>query len=255
MPRSARHPYLDHDGVLAFAHRGGAVDFPENTMLAFEGAAQMGYRYIETDVHLTKDGVLLSFHDEILDRVTDGKGRINELTYDEVKQAKIGGEHAIPLFEELLTTLPDIRLNVDTKADETVAPLIKMLDKHKAWDRVGIGSFSQKRLNFIRAEKGDTVCLSMAAPKIAQVRFRSWGVPFLPVPDAQCAQVPINVGAIPVVRENFVKTAHRHDMQVHVWTIDDEADMNWLLDIGVDGIMTDKPALLKQVLQQRGLWS
>ncbi len=251
---TAKHPYLDHDGVLAFAHRGGAVEFPENTMLAFEGAIKMGYRYLETDVHLTKDGVLLAFHDDILDRVTDGQGAIADLTYDEVKKAKIGGVHPIPLFEELLLSFPDIKLNVDTKADGSVVPLLKILEDNDAFDRVGIGSFSQKRLNYIRKEKGDRVCLSMAAPKIAQLRFRSWGMP-LPIPNAQCAQVPINVGALPVVRKSFVDCAHRHGMQVHVWTIDDQEEMNWLLDLGVDGIMTDRPALLKQVLTERGLWS
>ncbi len=251
---TAKHPYLDHDGVLAFAHRGGAVEFPENTMVAFEGAIKMGYRYLETDVHLTKDGVLLAFHDDILDRVTDGQGAIADLTYDEVKKAKIGGVHAIPLFEELLVSYPDIKLNVDTKADGSVTPLLRILADNDAFDRVGIGSFSQKRLNFIRKEMGDKVCLSMAAPKIAQLRFRSWGMP-LPVPNAQCAQVPINVGALPVVRKSFIDCAHNNGMQVHVWTIDDQAEMNWLLDLGVDGIMTDRPALLKQVLSERGLWS
>lgn len=251
---TAMHPYLDHDGVLAFAHRGGAVEFPENTMVAFEGAIKMGYHYLETDVHLTKDGVLLAFHDEILDRVTDGQGAIADLTYDEVRHAKIGGVHPIPLFEELLLSFPDTKLNIDTKADESVVPLLKILEDNNAFDRVGIGSFSQKRLNFIRKEKGDRACLSMAAPKVTQLRFRSWGLP-LPVPNAQCAQVPINVGKLPIVRQNFVDCAHNHDMQVHVWTIDDQDEMNWLLDLGVDGIMTDRPALLKQVLTERGLWS
>ena len=106
--RPAKYPFLEHDGVLAFAHRGGAGDAPENTMPAFQACVELGYTYVETDVHCTKDGKLVAFHDETLDRVTDRVGRISELTWNEVRQARVAGE-SIPLLEDILgKVVPDV---------------------------------------------------------------------------------------------------------------------------------------------------
>lgn len=254
MPASNTHPYLDWPGgIIAFAHRGGAVDFPENTMEAFQGAVDLGYRYIETDVHATKDGVLLAFHDDKLDRVTDRAGRINDLTYDEVRQARISGVHEIPLFEELLTSFPDIRINIDPKADPSVEPLMKALQVHNALDRVCVGSFSGKRLSYMRSELGQGLCTSMGPLDVGRLRFASWGLP-TGSHAARCAQVPIYQAGIKIVDKRFCDHAHAKGLQVHVWTIDDETEMDYLIKAGVDGIMTDKPALLKQVLQRHEQW-
>lgn len=252
--RPAKYPFLEHDGVLAFAHRGGADGWPENTMVAFEGAARLGYRYIETDVHCTRDGVLVAFHDDVLDRVTDGKGRIADLDYATVKAARVDGREPIPLMEELLGALPDMKINIDPKLDNAVEPLVDVIKRTGSIDRVCIGSFSGARLTRIRKMLGPALCTSMGPLDVTRLRAASYGLPVGGFA-VGCAQVPVTSHGLTVVDRRFVRAAHRRELQVHVWTIDDPDEMNRLLDLGVDGLMTDRPAVLKQVLQDRGLWA
>lgn len=143
---SVRHPYLDHPATIAFAHRGGAADGIENTTAAFRRAAHAGYRYFETDVHTTSDGRLVAFHDATLDRVTDARGRIAELPWSEVRRARVAGREPLPLFEELLETFPGARWNVDIKAASALVPLVELIRRTDAWDRVCVGSFSEARV-------------------------------------------------------------------------------------------------------------
>ena len=249
-----RFPFLDHPGPLAFAHRGGAGSWPENTMPAFEGAVAMGYRYLETDVHVTADGVLVAFHDDSLDRVTDREGKICDLPWSEVQRARVDGREPIPRFEDLLGAWPDVRINVDPKADRAVEPLAEALVRGHAIERVCIGAFSDRRLARLRARLGPRLCTSMGPVGVARLRAASAGLPVghLTVP---CAQVPVRAGRVTIVDERLVATAHDLGVQVHVWTIDDRAEMERLLDLGVDGIMTDDPATLRSVLEDRGQWS
>lgn len=248
-----RFAFLDHPGPLAFAHRGGAGDWPENTMPAFEGAVQMGYRYVETDVHVTADGVLLAFHDETLDRTTDRVGLIRDLPWREVKRARVQGLEPIPLLEDLLGAWPDLRVNIDPKHDSAVEPLVTAITRTGATSRVCVGSFSDRRLRRVRRLLGRALCTSLGPIGTARVRAASVGAPAGRFP-AGCVQVPTNFKGLKIVDERFVTTAHERDLQVHVWTVDDPQTMSELLDLGVDGIMTDRPAVLKEVLQGRGEW-
>src|SRR5450432_2302420 len=134
--------FLDWPAPIAFAHRGGAGDWPENTMPAFAGAVALGYRYVETDVHVTSDGVLLAFHDDHLDRVTDGTGAISDLPYAEVRTTLVDGREPIPRLDELLDAWPELRINIDAKHDEAVEPLAEVIEKANAIDRVCVASFS-----------------------------------------------------------------------------------------------------------------
>lgn len=222
-------------------------------MGAFQGAIDLGYRYLETDVHATSDGVLMAFHDSTLDRVTDKVGVINDLTYAEVKQARIRGEAPIPLFEDLLTAFPEAKINIDPKEDSSVEPLLRMLRRHDCLDRVCIGAFSDKRLAYIRSELGSDVCLGLGPRQVARLRASTIGRRAKSFP-GQVAQVPVKAGVVKLVEPRFVESANRNGIAVHVWTIDDPEEMRHLLDLGVDGIMTDRPAVLKQVLQERGQW-
>jgi len=242
-------PYLDHPGPLAFAHRGGAEDAPENTMRAFAAAVALGYRYLETDAHLTADGVLVAFHDDRLDRVTDRSGLIADLPWSAVAEARIG-DQAVPTLEELLVTFPDACVNIDPKADAVVGPLAALLTKLGALDRVGIGSFSSKRLARMRTLCGPRLVTSVGPSEIARLRY----APFDRFPP-RAVQVPVARGRFVLVNERFLATCHARGMQVHGWTIDDPAEMHRLLDLGVDGLMTDRPAVLKQVLVERDQWS
>ena len=253
MLRPAKFPFLEHEGVLAFAHRGGAGDAPENTMPAFQACVDLGYRYVETDVHRTKDGKLVAFHDDTLDRATDRSGRIRELTWSEVRQATVKGER-IPLLEDVLGTWPELRVNIDPKADDAVELLANVIQKTNALDRVCVGAFSDARLKKLRRKLGPGLCTSMGPLDVLRLRLRSLRVP-VGAFSAGCAQVPIKKGAIPVVDARSVRTAHHLGLQIHVWTVDDPNEMHRLLDLGVDGIITDRPSLLKDVLISRNAWA
>jgi glycerophosphoryl diester phosphodiesterase len=247
-----QYAYLDHPGPIGFAHRGGASEVPENTMPAFEHAVKLGYGYVETDVHATSDGVLLAFHDSRLDRVTDRTGVISEMTWDQVRLAKVDGREPIPLLADLLTAWPNLRINIDPKKDNAVAPLVSVLRTHEAVERVCIGAFSDARLRRIRRELGPSLCTSTGPKETAQLRFASWGLGHGPR-GVGAAQVPVRQGPMPVVDRRFIDRAHALGLVVHVWTIDDAAEMDRLLDLGVDGIMTDRPVILRDVFIRRGL--
>jgi glycerophosphoryl diester phosphodiesterase len=259
--------FLERSTAIAFAHRGGGGEAPENTLPAFEAAVAMGYRYLETDVHLTRDGVLLAFHDSRLERLTDQTGRIGDLSFAEVREADAGYAFTpdggstypfrckgvvVPTLEELLTRWDDVFVNIDAKTDDTVAPLVDLVSRLNVLGRVCIGSLSYRRVARIRALARGRICSSMGqvATAMAYAASRTGRMPRM---HADCLQVPRRWGVLRVDRR-FVKAAHRAGLQVHVWTVDDEAEMEMLLDLGVDGIMTDRPRVLKQVMEARGLW-
>jgi glycerophosphoryl diester phosphodiesterase len=250
-----RYPFLDWPGPIAFAHQGAhRPGGPgENTMSAFEAAIEMGYRYIETDVHATADGVLVALHDDTLDRVTDRSGVIGDLSWSEVRKARVGGTEPVPLLEDLLGLWPDIRVNVDPKHDAAVGPLVEVIRRTRAIDRVCIGAFSDRRLARIRAMLGPRLCTSMGPRQVARLVAASRGVPSGRF-TAACVQVPVKRGPLPLVTERFLSTAHQRGLKVHVWTVNDPAEMRRLLDMGVDGVMTDAPDVLKQVLDGRASW-
>ncbi|MFE6285473.1 glycerophosphodiester phosphodiesterase [Streptomyces sp. NPDC057877] len=249
-----RHPYLDHPGPLAFAHRGGAADGLENTALQFRRAVETGYRYIETDVHATRDGKLVAFHDATLDRVTDGAGRIADLPWADVRHARVAGQEPVPLFEELLEEFPEVRWNVDIKAEPALHPLLDLIARTDCWDRICVGSFSEARV--VRAQRlaGPRLATSYGTRGVLNLRLRSWGVPAALRRSAVAAQVPESQSGIQVVDHRFVRSAHARGLQVHVWTINEAEAMHRLLDLGVDGIMTDHIDTLRKVMEDRGVW-
>ncbi|MFG2308376.1 glycerophosphodiester phosphodiesterase [Streptomyces sp. NPDC048566] len=254
MSTRARHPYLDHPGPIPFAHRGGSADGLENTPAQFRRAVDAGYRYIETDVHATADGRLVAFHDTTLDRVTDGAGRIADLPWEEVRRARVAGSEPVPLFEEVLETFPEVRWNVDVKAEPALVPLLDLIARADAWDRVCVGSFSEARVARARHLAGPRLATSLGTRGVLNLRLRSWGVPGAVRRSALAAQVPETQSGVPVVDRRFVNAAHARGLQVHVWTVNEPQHMHRLLDLGVDGIMTDHIDTLRKVLEDRGTW-
>lgn len=248
------HRYLDHPSTLAFAHRGGAADGIENTAAAFRRAAGLGYRYFETDVHTTADGKLVAFHDTTLDRVTDARGKLAELPWSEVQQARVGGKEPLALFEDLLDEFPDARWNVDIKAEPALVPLVDLIRRAGAWDRVCIGSFSEGRVTRAMRLAGPRLATSYGVRGVVGLRLRSYGIPAALRMGAVAAQVPESQGGIRVVDSRFVRAAHARGLQVHVWTVNEADRMAALLDLGVDGIMTDHLETLRTVLTDRGVW-
>ncbi|MEM7209697.1 MAG: glycerophosphodiester phosphodiesterase [Pseudomonadota bacterium] len=246
-------PYLQHDGFIAMAHRGGAGEWPENTMPAFENAVALGYRYIETDVHTTRDGALIAFHDDRLDRVSNKNGRINELALIDVRAARIDGSERVPEMAEVLQSWPQIKFNIEPKDDAAVEPLCRLIKESNAIDRVCVGSFSGARIARAREILGPQLCTSMGPYDVARLRLAALGVPVGSF-DAACAQVAPTHYGIPAASKAMVEAAHDRGMQLHVWTIDDPQEMRLFIDRGVDALMTDEPAILKSVLQSRDLW-
>lgn len=258
-------PYLDAvaeepHAVLAFAHRGGAyhpeIEGLENSLVAFRHAVELGYCYLETDVHATRDGGLFAFHDAVLERVTGHDGTIADLTSDHLARATIGGREQIPTMASLLEEFPHARFNIDLKSEAAVVPLAELVRRTGAHDRVCVGSFSQRRIDTFRRLVGDRVATAAGPVEIALLRA---------APSAGAArrllrrrspvlQVPHRRKGIRVLTAGFVRRAHQLGAHVHVWTIDDPAEMHHLLDLGVDGIMTDRPDVLKKVLVERDAW-
>lgn len=255
-PRPTRHPYLLAERTIAFAHRGGTEAGPENSLAAFEGATALGFTHLETDVHLSSDGVVVALHDERLDRVTDMAGAVAEMPWAEVSRALIGGTEPIPTLEELLEAFPEARFNIDAKSDEVVPALAEILVRRAELERVCLGCFSNARMRLLR-ELLPGACFS-ASPRevsrlVAAAKLPGSGRQRAAA-DYHCLQVPVRHKGVEVVTAGFVAAAHARGAQVHVWTIDDPSEMTRLLDLGVDGIMTDRPSVLRDVLAGRGEW-
>ena len=254
-----RVPFLDHPRPVAFAHRGGAAHAPENSWTAFEHAIKLGYAYLETDARATSDSKLVAFHDRTLDRVTDATGPVSECSYRDLAALRISGTEPIPLIEDLLGAWPDVRFNIDLKDVPGISLLPEVLRRTGAWDRVCVTSFSGRRLRTARGLLDRPVCMAASPAAIAGVRCNvgasaSWPqirmfADSLSRACVRCAQVPGRV-ATPA----FVRRAHALGLDVHVWTINDRAEMIRFLDLGADGIMTDDIQALRDVLIERGQW-
>ena len=259
--RAADYPYFDAR-FLAFAHRGGATYPPnlhrENTVHAFRQAVALGYRYLETDVHATSDGVLVAFHDDVLSRVSEHQGAIATMPYARLAEVRIGGTDPIPTFAELLTTFPRARFNVDAKSDRSVDLLAEAIAEHEAYDRVCVSSFGIARLHRLRRRLGNRVPSAASMAGVAVNRFAPWLTWALNTPGV-ALQLPefrvVRGRRIRVLTPRLVRTVHRAGKPVHVWIVDDAGTMERLIDFGVDGIFADRIDTLKAVLQRRGLWS
>jgi glycerophosphoryl diester phosphodiesterase len=247
--------FLADAAPIAFAHRGfaaGRARGAENSMAAFEEAVALGYRYLETDVRVTADGVALAFHDARLDRVTDRAGVVAELPYAEVKKARIGGREPIPLLADVLAAWPAVRVNIDVKSDLGIAPTVRAIRDTDALHRVCIGAFATRRIVAVRRVLGPRLVTSLGPREVLALksgpRMLRRGL------TGRCAQVPARLGRARFVDARFVANAHHVGVPVHVWTVNDLGEMTRLLDLGVDGIMTDRADVLRDLLMARGQW-
>lgn len=255
-------------GFAALAHRGfarpGGVDNGlENSMAAFAAAVDLGFTYVETDAHGTTDGVAVALHDTHLDRTTDATGAVAELDWNTVRRARIGGIEPVPRLVDLLGTWPDLRVNIDVKAASGVVPVAEAIEHTAAHDRVCVASFSARRRRATLARLSRPVATSAGTNEVRRfvLAARARAAPLVrhAVRDVGALQVPTTgrlplVGPTAVVDDVTVAAAHAAGRQVHVWTIDDAEQMDRLIDIGVDGIVTDRADILRDVLRRRGLW-
>ncbi|MFT4108856.1 glycerophosphodiester phosphodiesterase [Propionicimonas sp.] len=252
-----RPPYLD-TRFAAMAHRGGWV-VPgdrqrENSAYAFRRAVELGYRYLELDVHTTSDGVLVAFHDDMLDRVTDATGRIADHPWAELSGVRIGGTDPIPRLDDLLDELGESRFNIDIKQAGAIGPLAATIRARGAGDRVCVGSFSGARLAAFRKLAPDV--LTSMPPRGVAVATHAIGLRRVLIDPGLALQIPVRQdGApLPLVRPDVIRWAHAHGRVVHVWTVNDADEMRRLIDLGVDGLVSDDLSTLKEVLVERGLW-
>ncbi|MGH3371728.1 MAG: glycerophosphodiester phosphodiesterase [Nocardioidaceae bacterium] len=248
------------DGVLAFAHRGGAyhpeIEGLENTLTAFRHAVELGYRYLETDVHATRDGGLFAFHDTVLDRVTEHRGNLAELTTAELSRALIGGREQIPTMAALFEEFPHTCFNIDLKSDAAVVPLAELVSHTRAEERVCVGSFSQRRIERFRRRVGERVATAAGPLEVLALRLSPTAGAARAVlrHHAPVLQIPVRHAGVRILTPGLLRRAHALGMHVHAWTIDDPQEMRDLLDLGVDGLMTDRTDLLREVLLDRGQW-
>ncbi|GLE52827.1 glycerophosphodiester phosphodiesterase family protein [Mycobacterium montefiorense] len=251
--------YLRSTGRIAMAHRGfTSFRFPMNSMGAFHEAAKLGFRYIETDVRATRDGVAVILHDRQLPAQSELPGTIDQLAWPDVRTADLGAGESIPTLEELLVELPTMRVNIDIKAESAVEPTVEVIERLNAHDRVLVTAFSDRRRRRtlrllskrVATSAGTVVFLALVAAKTPASRAYAWRM----LHDSDCLQLPPRLGRLPVITPALVRAAHASGRQVHAWTVDDPTAMRTLLDIGVDGIITDRADLLRDVLVARDEW-
>lgn len=257
---SVTYPYLDSALPIAFVHRGSSADFLENSWAAFERAVQLGYKYLETDVRCTRDGIVVSCHDSGLKRVASITAKISDMDYADISaRLKESGHAELPRLSDMLSRWPDVKFNIDIKSWKALGPTMEIVRATRSVDRVCIASFSDFRTAWARRLGGARLCTALGpsevlALKIASKMGLSSDIFSHLRTRAAAIQISPSVLKLPIVDADFIEFAHRLNLKVHVWTINDRAAMEHLLDLGVDGIMTDDAALLKSVFVERGIW-
>lgn len=231
---------------IGLAHRGGLAEEVENSPSAFQRAVDLGFRYIETDIRATIDGHAVIHHDATLDRMTDAAGAISALPLSRILAARLpNGDRPMTLLEAL-ERWPDAVLNVDVKADDAVGPFLRAVAHADAWARVCAASFSTARLHRLGALAGPRLARSLGPSEVVRLRLHAP----LDTRSACAVQVPATSGRVPVVTPGFVRRAHDRGLAVHVWTVNDPVRMRQLLGMGVDGLVTDRPSVLADVLDE-----
>lgn len=251
--------FFDAPTPLAFAHRGFSPEGLENSLTAFSAAVALGFRYLETDVRATRDGVAIAFHDPTLDRITDRTGRIADLDWSEANRALIGGVEPIARIDDVLDAWSDVRLNIDVKDAAAVAPLAQVIERTQAHDRICIASFSDRRRRAVLRRLSAPVATSGGRWTVARFRLiasaaRRAALVARALRDVDCLQVPEQAGHVRIVTATTVAAARAAGKQLHVWTVNDESRMHRLLDLGVHGLVTDRADVLRDALLARHAW-
>jgi glycerophosphoryl diester phosphodiesterase len=242
MPELGHNAPVVTSAFRAYAHRGGGREAAENSLTAFRHAQRLGYVYLETDVRPTRDGVAVVHHDATLDRTTDARGPVRDLTWRDMGSVRLSDGSTPLRLEELLEEFPESHFTVDAKEPGSVAAMADAVRRTGAHDRVCVTSFSARRLDRLRRLLPDVE--SGAHPREV-LSLRVFG---RPLPRVTRVQVPTRAFGLVLADASFLARAHRHGLAVDVWTIDDPHEMRRLLDLGVDGIMTDSPSVLMDVV-------
>jgi len=247
-------PYFEPARPRVFAHRGLALDAPENTLLAFAHALAVGVDHVETDVQASRDGVAVVAHDDDLSRVGGTSDRVDALTAAELARLDLGAGQHMPTLAEALDAFPDLRFNIDLKSEASIAPTIEAIRKTRAEQRVLLTSFSEQRRRaalrmlpeVATSASGPRFALALAASVVRAtpaVRRALTGI--------HAVQIPERALGLSTVTPARIRAFHSAGVEVHVWTINEPAIMARLLDLGVDGIVTDRADLALEVISRR----
>ena len=240
--------YLQYYGLAVLAHRGGADESFENTLESFDYSKSLGCKFIETDVQVSADGIPYIFHDDDLKRVLNISSRFDSLSSQEIDKLKIFDQYRIPKLEEALNEFPDISFQIDFKTDEVVAPALDVIKKTKSFERICVASFNSERLKRVRSTYPD-LCISMGPNEVIKTLISSFGL-YNDSIDGDCLQIPIRYYGVRVVTKRFVKYLKSKGLKIMVWTINDVKTFEYLIELKVDGIITDKPKLLFETLSR-----
>lgn len=231
---------------IVIAHRGGGNEYPENSVTAFEAMQKRGFRFVETDVHATRDGVAVICHDPILDRISDGTGPISHYTWRELERVRDHSGNPLMRLDLVLDAFCDTIFNIDAKSDSVVHPLLTAIARTESHNRVCVASFSERRLRKVRRQLPD-VATSLGVPAVAQVMAGAIATGILrngilsTIPGGQVLQVPLQTRGIQVLTPEVVAAAHERAIAVHAWTINTLDAVDIVVSYGVDGIITDEP--------------
>ena len=242
--------YLNYDGLAVMAHRGGSLEAPENTIESFKYALEIGSDIIETDIQLSSDGIPYIFHDDDLKRIPGIEKNFNELLASEIDKLNIFDDYKIPTLEETLTQFPNTKFQIDFKTDEVVDPAIEIINKLPHIKKnLCVASFSSQRLQKIKSKLSD-VTYSMGPHEVLKLLLKSFGI-YRGEISGDCLQIPIYRYGIKIVTKRFVDFCKRENIKISVWTINSIEEMDYLIGLDVDGIITDKPKALINLLASR----
>ena len=242
--------YLNYDGLAVMAHRGGSLEAPENTLESFKYALDIGSDIIETDIQLSSDGIPYIFHDDDLKRIPGIEKNFNELLASEIDELNIFDDCKIPTLEETLKQFPNTKFQIDFKTDEVVDPAIEIINKlPNIKKNLCVASFSSQRLQKIKSKLSD-VTYSMGPHEVLKLLLKSFGV-YRGEISGDCLQIPIYRYGIKIVTRRFVDFCKRENIKISVWTINSIEEMDYLIDLDVDGIITDKPKALINLLASK----
>ncbi len=266
MPRTQR-PYLISKRPLAFAHRGGSLLAPENTLVAFDRGASFGADALELDIQTTSEGELVVIHDAVVDRTTDGSGPVANFSLDELRRLDAGYRFTldggqtfpfrgrgivIPTLREVFSRFPALRINMDLKesSPEREQRLWRLIQEFEAYERVLVAAETSAPIVRFRALSQGRVATSACESEIRTFVLAAYArMTRLLRPAYDALQVPEIYNRVRVTSPTFIRAAHRLDVAVHVWTVDDRQTMDRLLSWGVDGVMSDRPDLLHDALE------
>ena len=237
------------DLFIGLSHRGNSKKFIENSFEAFNSVVQMGYKYIETDLRMTLDKEVIAFHDPDLKRLFNLDLQVKDLTFNEIANLFKEKNCSLLTLEDVLKEFPKIYFNIDLKVEEVIQDSIKVVADFNAFDRVCFASFHSNRTGKVLRYNQNAI-VSMGMKDIALFKFFKFNNK-----NKKIIQIPLKWKGIKILTRNLIQKAHKSNLLVHVWTINDRKLINNLIDLGVNGIVTDEPELLMEIMKERDLIS